>query len=203
METLLNSVTPPPVDIITGGFPCQNISIAGNFDGIVGKESRLWHEYLRIIHEVGPRYIVIENSVQLANKGLEYILYDLSKAGYDAQWQNLSASQFGYPHKRERLFIVAYSIKNRRHQKWPVPMFQEITGILKRPYRQVVLPVPVKRFKWSSNHDDIRGYNGVPFKLDRRRIAATGDAVVPEIIEYIMNCIKQFDAISYINPLAA
>lgn len=184
---------PPEVDIITGGFPCQDISVAGKFDGIIGEQSRLWYEYIRIVHQCRARYIVIENSIQLKNKGLEFILYDLAKAGYDAQWQVLSAEQFGYPHKRERLFIVAYASEIGRRQKWPIQIFGSITEILKRPYRQVVLPVPVKRIRWDSNSVDIRMRYGLSARMDRTRISAIGDSIVVDKAEYIMKAILRFD----------
>ena len=190
---------PPPVDVLTGGFPCQDISVAGNFTGIIGEQSRLWYEYIRVIHEVGPRYVIIENSVQLKSKGLEFILYDLAKAGYDAQWQVLSAEQFGYPHKRERLFIVAYAAEIGRGQKRPVQIFQKITDVLERPYRQIVLPMQIKRIKWDSDSSDVRMCHGLSARMDRTRISAIGDAIIPDIAEYILKCIIKFD--SQLTPL--
>lgn len=97
------------IDIISGGFPCQDISSANrNAVGITGQRSGLWGEYARVIHEVRPKFVVIENSPNLLRKGLEKILFDLSEIGYDAEWECISAEAFGYPHERVRLFIVAY-----------------------------------------------------------------------------------------------
>lgn len=194
-ETFDHLNTPPQIDILTGGFPCQDISIAGKYDGIIGEQSRLWYEFIRVVCECNPRYVVIENSIQLKNKGLEFILYDLAKAGYDAQWKVLSAKQFGYPHKRERLFIVAYPSQIRWGQKWPIQIFGSITEILEKPYRQVVLPVPVKRVKWDSDSSDVRMCYGISARMDRTRIAAIGDSIVVDISEYIMKAIKRFDRI--------
>ena len=99
------------VDIISGGFPCQDISVAGKREGIKGKRSGLWSEMYRIIWEVRPKYVIIENSPALTISGLEQVLCDLSKIGYNAEWQCISNYAFGYPHKRERLYLIAYSNK--------------------------------------------------------------------------------------------
>lgn len=181
--------TPPRVDIITGGFPCQNISVAGNGLGIIGEQSRLWAEYLRIIHHGRPRYVIIENSTQLRNKGLEIILHDLSKIGYDAQWQCLRATQFGYPHRRERLFVIAYSPEIRRRQTGYVPIFRSFTEIPGRAYRPVILPVPVKRIFPRRNPHDVSVNYGLPSGLDKNQISAIGDAVIPDIAEYLFRCV--------------
>ena len=157
--------------------------------GIIGEQSRLWAEYLRIIYESNPWYVIIENSTQLRNKGLEIILHDLSKIGYDAQWQCLRATQFGYPHRRERLFIVAYSAEIRRRQIGHVQIFRSINEIFGEPYRQVGLPVPIKRIFPKRNPGDVSGNYGLSTGLDRNQIAAIGDAVVPDIAEYIFRCV--------------
>lgn len=99
------------VDIISGGFPCQDISVAGKREGIKGKRSGLWSEMYRIIREVRPKYVVVENSPALVISGLEQVLCDLSQIGYNAEWQCISNYAFGYPHKRERLYLIAYSNK--------------------------------------------------------------------------------------------
>lgn len=99
-----------PVDVICGGFPCQDISAAGNREGIrEGNRSGLWFEYARIIREMGPRYVVVENVAGLLADGLGIVLSELASIGYDAQWRVLSAESVGAPHLRERVFLVAYS----------------------------------------------------------------------------------------------
>lgn len=100
------------VDIISGGFPCQDISVAGKREGIKGKRSGLWSEMYRIVWEVRPKYVIIENSPALTISGLEQVLCDLSKIGFNAEWQCISNYAFGYPHKRERLYLIAYSTKS-------------------------------------------------------------------------------------------
>jgi len=101
------------IDVICGGFPCQDISIAGKGAGLSGERSGLWFEYLRIIREVGPRWVIIENVTQLRNKGLSTVLQNLSEIGYDAEWHCIPASYVGAPHRRDRIWVVGYP--NRTH----------------------------------------------------------------------------------------
>lgn len=97
------------VDVITGGFPCQDISAAGKGAGISGERSGLWSEFARIIGEVRPRYAFIENSPMLTIRGLDRVLADLAALGYDAEWCVLGAHHVGAPHKRDRIWILAYT----------------------------------------------------------------------------------------------
>lgn len=97
------------VDVISGGFPCQDISSAGKGAGIDGARSGLWGEMARIIGEVRPSCVFVENSPLLISRGLTRVISDLAEMGYDAQWARLSASNFGAPHIRDRIWIVAYS----------------------------------------------------------------------------------------------
>jgi len=96
------------VDVISGGFPCQDISAAGKGAGITGAKSGLWSHMARIIGEVRPRYVFVENSPLLVSRGLAVVLGDLAALGYDARWGVLGAEHAGAPHKRHRLWIVAY-----------------------------------------------------------------------------------------------
>lgn len=100
------------VDIITGGFPCQDISVAGKGAGIEGERSGLWKEMARIIREVRPRLVFIENSPMLRTRGLTKVLKDLAEAGYDARWCIVGAKDVGAPHKRDRIWILGYSNNN-------------------------------------------------------------------------------------------
>lgn len=97
------------VDVICGGFPCQDISVAGNGLGLAGKRSGLWYEYRRLIEEIRPRYVIIENVAALRSRGLDEVLRCLDALGYDAEWHCIPACAVGAPHKRERIWIVAYS----------------------------------------------------------------------------------------------
>lgn len=94
--------------IITGGFPCQNISCAGQREGLSGSRSGLWWEYRRLIDELEPQFIIAENVSALCRSGLERVLFSLAEIGYDAEWETISAASVGAPHLRERVWIVAY-----------------------------------------------------------------------------------------------
>jgi DNA (cytosine-5)-methyltransferase 1 len=94
------------VDVVSGGFPCQDISAAGNGAGIDGERSGMWREMARIIHEVRPRYVFVENSPMLTSRGLGTVLGDLASMGFDAKWGVLGAADIGAPHKRDRIWIL-------------------------------------------------------------------------------------------------
>lgn len=105
------------VDVISGGFPCQDISEANpNAQGLAGIRSGLWSEFRRIISEVRPRFVYVENSPMLIIRGLGTILGDLAALGYDAEWDVISAEQCGAPHQRERTWILAHA-NGRRYFK--------------------------------------------------------------------------------------
>jgi DNA (cytosine-5)-methyltransferase 1 len=98
----------PHVDVLCGGFPCQDISLAGRGAGLAGERSGLWREFARIIGELRPRYVIVENVPALTVRGLDVVLADLAACGFDAEWDHLPASAFGAPHRRDRIWLVAY-----------------------------------------------------------------------------------------------
>ena len=98
------------VDVVSGGFPCQDISAAGKGAGIEGERSGMWTEMARIIGEVRPRFAFVENSPMLTSRGLGRVLGDLAALGYDARWGVLGAVDAGAPHKRDRIWIVADAV---------------------------------------------------------------------------------------------
>jgi DNA (cytosine-5)-methyltransferase 1 len=102
------------VDVVSGGFPCQDISAAGKGAGIDGERSGMWREMARIIHEVQPRFAFVENSPMLTSRGLGTVLGDLASMGFDARWGVLGAADVGANHKRERIWIVANSMRQGR-----------------------------------------------------------------------------------------
>lgn len=182
-----------------GGFPCQDISVAGNGEGITGERSGLWGEYDRIIGEINPRYVVIENSPQLLRKGFEKVLYDLSERGYDVEWKCLSASDFGAPHKRERVYVVAYS----RSLIGALPVFTWNNGKEVQRNRQTQIRGANRVFlemapyisslsgKWMDKPDPNRMDDGV--SNWSYRLKGCGNAVMPDIAHYLFECIKEFD----------
>jgi len=96
------------VDVLCGGFPCQDISSAGNGAGITGERSGLWKEYARLIDEMRPKLVFAENSPLLRTRGLGTVLKDLADLGYDARWCVLGAGDVGAPHQRKRMWVMAY-----------------------------------------------------------------------------------------------
>ena len=199
-EDITTMENPPYVDIISGGFPCQDISIAQNkFKndktkkyGIQGKRSGLWSEFSRLIRSVRPKYVLIENSAMLPFRGLERVLCDLWQSGYDAEWQTLSARMFGYPHIRKRCYIAAYSVQERPYRG--NEYFERLQEVLRsRPPRQVSLLMSFERLDPSAMQHDIRISDGFFRGLDKRRIEDCGNAVIPTITEYLFEAIKEFE----------
>ena len=113
------------VDVVSGGFPCQDISVAGKGEGLSGERSGLWSEMARIIGEVQPRFAFVENSPMLTSRGLGVVLGDLSQMGYSAEWGVVGADDAGAPHRRERIWILAYA--NGEREGWQ-GLGQAITG---------------------------------------------------------------------------
>ena len=104
------------VDVVSGGFPCQDISAAGKGAGIDGERSGMWREMARIIHEVRPRFVFVENSPMLVSRGLGTVLGDLASMGFDAKWGVLGAADVGANHQRDRIWIVGTNMANPRCQ---------------------------------------------------------------------------------------
>jgi DNA (cytosine-5)-methyltransferase 1 len=186
-EDIRELINPGYVDIISGGFPCQDISINGHGRGINGTRSGLWSEMFRIIRHVRPKYAIIENSPALLFRGFERILLDLSQIGYNAEWQCLSNRSFGYPHKRERIYVIAYAMPigsqtsifnngkiNPIFRKWS-PIESEYNSIAQGIYQM-------------SDSENIR--NDVRVSSWTHRISAIGNAINPTIARYLFKCIK-------------
>ena len=105
------------VDIISGGFPCQDISSAGKGAGIDGDRSGMWRHMARIIGEVRPKFVFVENSPLLVSRGLARVLGDLAEMGYDAKWGVLGAHHVSAPHKRDRIWVMAHANSGRQQQR--------------------------------------------------------------------------------------
>lgn len=104
--TKVNSECLEWVDLITAGFPCQDISTGGRKDGIDGDKSKLFYECIRIFEDLQPRYIVLENVSALCDRGLDVVLLELAKIGFNARWHTIQAAQLGTQHRRSRVFII-------------------------------------------------------------------------------------------------
>lgn len=178
------------VDIISGGFPCQDISLAGKREGIKGKRSGLWSEMCRIVREVGPKYVIVENSPALIISGLEQVLCDLSKIGYDSEWQCISNYAFGYPHKRERLYLIAYSDKIRQqrnlcqHGEFD-PIFKKWTSDTSVGYTCAKRIFEIPAYSFVRNDDGFSHWT--------HRVGAIGNSVNPCVAKYLFECIKIYD----------
>lgn len=160
------------VDVLTGGFPCQDISSSGGKDGIDGQQSGLWAEYARLICDVRPAYAIVENVSALLVRGMGTVLADLARIGYDSEWCSLSAAQFGAPHLRNRVWLVAYP----RCQPTQIPAGRRFAAITQ----------PDGIGWWETEPPPLRMDDGLPRRLDRyNRLKGLGNAVVPHIVAHI------------------
>lgn len=166
------------VDAICGGFPCQDISTAGKGAGIEGARSGLWFEYARLIGEIRPRVVFVENVAELCGRGLGDVLGSLAEIGYDAHWDCIPASALGGLHKRERLWLTAYPHSDSvRPQRLRLPAarsraWEQFEGLV-----QAALRVSVPAGKSGGVSD------GLPNRS--HRLKALGNAVVPQIPELL------------------
>ena len=128
------------VDVVCGGFPCQDISAAGKGAGIDGERSGLWAEMARIIRQVGPRFVFVENSPMLVDRGLGRVLGDLATLGFNAEWGVIGAHHAGLPHPRERIWILG-SDPSRIHVEAPEVVGQKNAN---GEPGGIALPRPVK-----------------------------------------------------------
>ena len=173
-----------PVDLIAGGFPCQDISNQGSVwgvrAGLDGQRSGLWWAMLKTVRLVRPSIVLVENVAAILNNGMADVVASLSASGYDSEWDCIPACAFGAPHERFRMFLVAYNREERRKGRWSqtiqgeprVPGFQDVRGIEDLRGRSD-LPKPLV----------CRTGNGIPLGLDR--LAGLGNAVVPQVAEWI------------------
>ncbi len=127
-----------PIDLICGGFPCQDISNAGLGAGLSGKRSGLWFEFARLIKEVGPEWVIIENVAALRSKGLVIVLQNLWSLGYDAEWHCIPASAVGAPHQRDRIWIVAHATGKRYGKRRGSDNILETNGGSDRSVRSII-----------------------------------------------------------------
>jgi DNA (cytosine-5)-methyltransferase 1 len=109
------------VDVICGGFPCQDISYAGRGAGLDGERSGLFFEAIRVVRELQPRAVVLENVAALLTRGLDRVLGTLAEIGYDAEWHCIPAAAVGAPHIRDRVFVLAYASRELLHRSWIRP----------------------------------------------------------------------------------
>lgn len=162
------------VDVVTAGFPCQDISTAGRRAGITGAKSGLWSHVPRILRGTGCRYLLLENSPSLLKRGLDRVLGDLARCGFDAEWDVLPAAAFGSPQLRARLWILAYPSGVRKQADETVFAGRGLAQLCAR---------------WSPEPCVRRVADGVP--ASAHRLHGLGDSIVPQIAEWIAHRIKE------------
>ena len=195
-------------DLICGGFPCQDISVAGKGAGLAGERSGLWRHYARLIGELRPRFVIVENVAALLHRGLEDVLGSLAALRYDAEWHCIPASAVGAPHRRDRLWIVAYtdvrsqSVGAEHDEACGMPADGGTANAECGQFTLALYMARVGREQQSVSWDGLwpdensplgMGVDdGFPERLDRVR--ALGNAVVPQIPELIGRAIMQAEA---------
>lgn len=156
------------INVISGGFPCQDISAAGKGAGIEGSRSSMWKQMARIIGEVRPRYAIMENSPMLISRGLAVVISDLAALGYDAKWLCLSAKELGANHERDRIWILATDTNMPQRERTMQPV-----GIQQKHAKS-----SHSRW-WEDTAEFHRMDDGVAARLDKARLKAIGNGQVP------------------------
>jgi DNA (cytosine-5)-methyltransferase 1 len=170
-----------PVDVIIGGFPCQDISYAGYGAGLGGERSGLWWEFARVVRELGPRGVAVENVAALLSRGLGDVLGTFASLGFDAEWSSVSGCSVGAPHMRQRVFVVAHAngVDGWPRLRHPAPQADGSLQALNRPAG----PRARYRARLANPSELYRGADGVPYRLERNR--AIGNAVMPDVAEVV------------------
>ena len=199
--------------IITGGFPCQDISVAGKGAGIRGSRSGLWFEMWRIIRDLRPQIVIAENVGAITFRGLNRVLSSLAEIGYDAEWQDIRASDVGAPHRRERIWIVAYpsiertgrlSIRQRRSYEttcYSSRSSQDVADAECQPgYAGANAEGRERRHEptqlataesgwWAAEPNVGRVAHGIPSRV--HRLKCLGNSIVPQIAEVLFRQIAE------------
>lgn len=165
-------------------MPCQDISYAGKGAGITGERSGLWYEYARLIGELRPRYVLVENVAALLGRGLSDVLGSLASLGYDAEWHCIPASAVGAPHIRDRVWVLAYNaLGGWCHKTTSFQRSHRECWGPQKPYRGLCGDDFFRGCEWVAEPHVDRVADGIPHAMDR--LAALGNAVVPKIPELI------------------
>lgn len=166
------------VDLLAGGFPCQDISRVGRRSGLRGAKNSLWDEYARAIRILRPSYVLVENTTSLLVRGMDIVLRDLDESGYNAEWDCLPAFAFGAPHIRDRLYLLAYP----RDGRYRLPQDTVFAGWAATQLHG----------GWSREPNVGRVANGIPRSVDR--IRGLGNAVVPQVAQWLGSRILEHEA---------
>lgn len=186
------------IDIVTGGFPCQDISAAGGGEGISGKKSGLWRHFDRIIGEVRPQFVFMENSTRILFNGFGTVASDLAARGYDLKWLCLSGAECGAPHKRDRFWALARNMANTNSAR----QLQLQRGNKERGRRLAYSgEKKIKRRQhWPTEPGISRMVDRVADRLDRDR--AVGNGQIPRVAAlafYLLNSSFPVSRAEYIN----
>lgn len=165
---------PDDRELLTGGFPCQDISTAGKRAGIEGARSGLWSEMARLIGELRPGNILVENVSALLSNGLGRVLGDLAEIGFDAEWHCIPAAAVGAHHYRARVWIVAHPNSARLERVHNARRGKHLQSITKDVWRNG-RPIP----------EVYRKSDGIRKPVDRLR--SLGNAIVPQVAERILS----------------
>jgi DNA (cytosine-5)-methyltransferase 1 len=164
------STTRPPVDLVAGGFPCQDVSDAGRRAGIEGEQSGLWAHFAEMVGALRPRYVLVENTPGLLARGMGRVVGDLAGLGYDAEWDCVPAASVGAAHLRARLWILAY----------PHRVGDEADDAVQPGW-----PQPQLHAGWRPEPAVGRVADGLPRGLAKRLLKPLGNAVVPQVAEHL------------------
>jgi len=175
-------------NVITGGFPCQDLSVAGKQKGIDAERSGLWSECARLLGEIRPDYAIFENVTALlsgdSGRWFQRVLFDISEVGYDAEWHCIPASELGANHHRDRVWIIAYP-NNIRCERKP-----KIAELLKQQV-ELMRSSARKTGRFNLSEPGLRGTDdGVSGRS--HRLKQLGNSVVPQIPEAIGRAIMSF-----------
>lgn len=169
------------IDIIYGGFPCQDISVAGRGKGLEAERSGLFFEILRITREVNPSFLFLENVPAITTRGGCQVVSAIAEMGYDCRWLTISAASIGALHRRERWFLLAHTCSERRQQECRSSLVHEIQNEGRSEISNNELASEDKtitREFWKVEPNVGRVADGIPQRMDRLR--ALGNAVVPQ-----------------------
>jgi len=196
------------IDAICGGFPCQDISVAGNQKGIEAERSGLWSELHRLISEIRPDISIVENVTALlsgdSGRWFQRVLGDLAEIGYDCEWHCIPASSVGANHRRDRVWIICHT-NNQSKSAMPVNdeaqrvQKYDVTNANKAQFKRRSLSfgiyeehANISNSRWGEDKPGVdRTSNGVPSQMDR--LGCLGNAVVPQIPELLGKAIMNYE----------
>ena len=186
-----------PANVICGGFPCQDVSVAARRkEGLDGRRTGLFFELARIIGEVRPRYVILENVPGLVADGIDRVLGTLAGLGYDAEWEIIQANWFGLPHVRKRVFIVAHPSSQRRQVFGPIYSRYAEDAQLGLEGEADILALHDGDTTFSLA-ECLRTSDGVPIGVDeiKRRLTMCGNAVCPPVARFVGDLIVKAEAV--------